>query len=142
MHITTYRFTLTTHDIYGFSNICTFTVKQQFKRIALDGILLADMEGRSVHFNVPAKSKGFKMEFLVKNGNRLSFKVLDAAGKVHAEKSLANKGAIVDIKREPTSKDEVWILKIEKSAEPFNLRFGGDVLPVIFDVREAGLRQQ
>jgi hypothetical protein len=23
------------------------------------------MEGRSVHFNVPAKSKGFKMEFLV-----------------------------------------------------------------------------
>lgn len=135
-------------------NVHTFQIAAKRYRVAVDSpwngrgilansrILLADMKGRSVHFNVPAKSKGFKMEFLVKNGNRLSFKVLDAAGKVHAEKSLANKGAIVDIKREPTSKDEVWILKIEKSAEPFNLRFGGDVLPVIFDVPEAGLRQQ
>lgn len=43
MHITAYRFALTTHDIYGFSNVCAFAVKQQFKRIALDGILLADM---------------------------------------------------------------------------------------------------
>ena len=109
--------------------------------LANSRILLADMAGRSVHFNVPAKSKGFKMEFLVKSGNSLSFKVLDSKGKVRAERSLSDKGCLVDIVRKPIGEDEVWTLKVDKSVDPFNLRFGGDVTPVIFDDPSSGLRE-
>jgi tyrosyl-tRNA synthetase len=70
-----------------------------------------------------------------------AFKILDPEGNVKAGRSLADKGCFTDIKREPTADDEVWTLAVEKSAQPFNLRFGGDVTPVIFDNPSAGLRE-
>ena len=134
-------------------NVHTFKIVAKRNRVAVESpwngrgvlansrILLADMEGKSVHFRVPAKSKGFKLEFLVKKGNSLKFKILDPEGNVKAGRSLADKGCFTDIKREPTADDEVWTLAVEKSAQPFNLRFGGDVTPVIFDNPSAGLRE-
>ena len=135
-------------------NVHTFKIVAKRNRVAVESpwngrgvlansrILLADMEGRRVHFRVPAKSRGFKLEFLVKKGNSLSFKILDSKGNVRAERSLADKGCFTDIRREPTSGDEIWTLAVGKSAQPFNLRFGGDVVPVVLDVPGCGFVQQ
>ena len=134
-------------------NVHTFKIAARRNMVAVEsqwngrGILantrvnLADMEGKNVYFSVPAKSKGFKMELLVKRGVSLSFKVLDSSGKVRAERSLASSGDFVTISREPTDEDEVWTLAVEKSNKPFTLRFGGNVTPVLFDDPAAGLRQ-
>ena len=93
-----------------------------------------------LYFTVPAKSKQFKAEMLIRNGTSLTARIVDAAGKVRASVEKENAGRILTVDRTPTEACEVWHLEVVETKKPFELRFGGGVTAVLSDSPEACLR--